>query len=471
MPPLSPAEGVPNLRRHPCGPERLRFDEDDLDLALQKPLFDQQRPFEFFAAAHFAQHHGEFAVPHAVAPDDERIADILSRHVVAVEPRHRRFVGLRNRRSVVPPERVAKRILPTFVALVQHIARPIDFQGKGAVRNLVDIVPDRDPDVVRHGGIERFAERTLPVGKFALDMENVMVVAADEQLFALRIDQHHAVIEVVGLGFTGAVSAQDHTDGFVGRILALEDILPHVGRHVEDVAHHRRIFRQRHERLRPRPYESLLGVIGRHGAERTGVADDEPGHVQTAVARGVVHRDQRMVADEFYPALRFQLLGDGARIVLGTGETGPIDHHARRAFERGHHLRLRLVVEIAFLKSQHVLVAQEMDQARILRHAGRERAFMQVVRCRRQRRLRRCDEKSVAVETEERHVLHARAVGIDRAGGDHGHRRNIGVETDFDAAVVRNLRAGQAVVRAGGACGQHERRHGRSVYDSFHHVS
>jgi len=125
---------------------------------------------------------------------------------------------------------------------------------------------------------------------------------------------------------------------------------------------------------------------------------------------------------------------------------------------------------------------------------------MQVVRCRRQRRLRRCDEKSVAVETEECHVLHARptsddlhegtftarvpqntrlihflgnqnscdeksvaveteechvlharAVGIDRAGGDHGHRRNIGVETDFDAAVVRNLRAGQAVVRAGGA--------------------
>jgi len=34
---------------------------------------------------------------------------------------------------------------------------------------------------------------------------------------------------------------------------------------------------------------------------------------------GIVHRDQRMVADEFYPALRFQLLGDGARIVLGTG--------------------------------------------------------------------------------------------------------------------------------------------------------
>lgn len=60
------------LRSHPRRLERLRFDQNDLDLALQQSLLDEQRTFEFLIVAHVSQADSYLTRSRSVLVDVER---------------------------------------------------------------------------------------------------------------------------------------------------------------------------------------------------------------------------------------------------------------------------------------------------------------------------------------------------------------------------------------------------------------
>ena len=463
-----------HLRAHPCGRETLGLDGDDLDLALQASLLHQQRPFQFFVVAQRQQSDGDRPLSHAVLVDMEIVPDSRTGDPVAVQPGDLRPVGRFVQTSAaLRLHGVAQEVAPSVdlsPGVVQHMVGFLHRQDIILVLHLVHLVRNGDPDVVGGRRGQRLLERSLPEGERTVDMQFVVMIAADEYLIPLLVEQHHPVVEVVRSGLPGRVSADDHAHGVFGSVLALEDILVAGGPHVHDIAHLGVVQRERDERIvlpGPLEVEPFGRMERRDRSEGIRIAGHESRHLQPLV-RPVVDGDPRMVAD--HPdgiALFRHLRVDPALVGRIAGETGPVDHHAGTALQDGHHLRLGLVAEIVLREFRHILVGHEMNRPGVFGHIGREGARLRARGAELLRRHGR-DEQPVCVEAEERHVLHAVSVGVDRTGRNLLHGRNVGIEPERHVAFAcRRQRIRQVILSAR----DRQDSHSGQGYCRMHHSS
>lgn len=461
---------APYAGSDPCGRELLLLDGDHLDLALQLALLHEQRALQFLVVTQREERDADASLARALH-DLERVVGIRPGDAVVVQPRDLGLVVLRDLCPVLARQRVGERVGVSRVAFAQDIVGLCDREDVVLVLDLVHVVRDGDPHVVGRSGRRGLLEGRLSEGELAPDVKLVVEVAAQKQLFACFIEQQHAVVPVPVRPLGGKVSADDDADRIVGPVLALEDVLVVGRRDIHDVAHLGIVDRQRDERLVAGPceVEPFLGVEGRHRAEGVRVVGYESRHLEPLVV-GVGDRDSCVVADHLDRVSGSgQLLVDAAVIVGSAGESGPVDHPARRSLEDGHYLGFRVAAEVVLLKLRHVLVGQEVDRPRVFGHHGTERTRLRALG----REIGRCggDEQPEGVEAEKRHVLHAVAVGVHRAGDDLLHGRDLGVEAQGDIAVGHPVGCGCCgpVLLAGVQCGQYSECSRCCTYHSFYH--
>ena len=310
-----------------------------------------------------------------------------------------------------------------------------------AVLHLVHAVGNGNPHVVRGSRLQRFGKSSLPERESARNIQLVIVIPANGYLVSFFIHQHHAVIAVFRISLI--TSVQDDADRIVRTVLTLENVLSHIRGHVRHIAQLGIISRNRDEVI------SLPVGLGEikaffrmergHRTEGICIINGKAVHGKIAIVFRIIDRYLGMVTEHFNIVSRsahllgyvlfLQLIGG-----IVTCETRPANHTSGRTFEQCHHFRFRLVAELVLLEIRHHLIGNKMYGPGILGHFGLERSRVDrflVDICIYSR-----DEKTVTVETEQRHVLHAATIGVDRTGGHFLHGRNICAEPERHVAFA-----------------------------------